>query len=140
MYKKAGPAIHNSSRKILIADEDYMSRNVMSKIINSYLGCDVNTAGNGSEAISYLNSANFDLIIVGIISPEISKIDFIKRIKSLAPDMPLIIVSGDSPESELDILKGMGINRIIYRPFGISQFLETVAGALMEKEQALRLA
>jgi DNA-binding NtrC family response regulator len=140
MYKKVGPVTQCSSRKILVADEDSMSRNAMSKIINSYLGCEINIAGNETEAFSFLKSNNFDLAIVGISAPEISSVEFIRKTKAIVPNLPLIVVTGDSPESELDILKGMGITRIIYKPFGISPFLEIVAGALIDKERALNIA
>lgn len=140
MYKKVKPAAIDSPKKVLIFEGDRMTGDILSKIIINYLGCDVNIANGIREAMSFLHSGKFDLIIAGLSDNSSSILELIKKAKTDHYDIPVIIVTGDCADSDLELLKSMGIERIVYKPLRLSPFLEEVAGVFIEKKRVFDFA
>jgi len=140
VYKRMQGAKSSKTKKILIFDEDDLSRDVMSKIVSRYLGYEVNMAAKDSEALSYLKASDFDLAILSVPRPDCSIVDLVENIQNLKINVSLIVVSGDGTDADLEILKGMGITKFIYKPLRISPLLETVAGAFLDKESVFNYA
>ncbi|MCP4581903.1 MAG: response regulator [candidate division Zixibacteria bacterium] len=140
VYKRAQTAKYSSTKKVLIVDEDALSRDMMSKILSRYLGCEVNMAANDSGALSFLKSGDFDLAILGMSRPDSSIVDLVANIQALKLNLSLIVVSGDGTDADLEILKSMGITKIVYKPLRLSPLLEMVAGVFLNKEQVLNYA
>jgi DNA-binding NtrC family response regulator len=140
VYKRVKAEKTKKTKRILIFDEDDLSRDIMSKIVSRYLGCDVNMAANDSGALSYLKTGDFDLAILGVSRPECSIVDLVANIQALDINISIMIVSGDGTDTDLETLKSMGITKFVYKPLRISPFLETVAGSFLDKPQVLNYA
>ena len=140
MYKKIQSTKLKSVNKVLIVDDEELSRNLLSKILTRYLGCEVFMAPNGVEALSFLQSKKFDLIRVDLAMPGIPGVKLIELIGYSDPEVSIMVVTGNAKDSDIAAVKKLGINRIVYKPFKISSLLEKVADILIEKEQVNSLA
>ena len=135
MYKKVQRFHLESPRKVLVVDDELLSRNVVSKILYRYLGCEVYTAASGQEALSFLQSNDFDLLLVDMAMPGLCGADLVKRILDLKPHISLMVVTGNSTDEQLMMIRGLGIQHIVFKPFKIATLLEMGAEVLLSKEQ-----
>jgi len=135
MYKKAQYSRLEPPKKVLIVDDEKLSRDIISKTLSRYLGCEVYMASNGDDAFSFLRSNDFDLMIADLIMPGVTGLELIRRVRFTNPDLFVIVVTGNANDNDIVEIKKMGINQIVYKPFKITSFLEIVADALIEKER-----
>jgi CheY-like chemotaxis protein len=134
VYKKIQSTMLKSPKKVLIVDAEQLSRDILSKILSRYLGCEVFKASSSSEALSFLQSKKFDLLIVDLVMPGIFAVKLIEKIRLLKSEISIIIVTGNANDNDIGRLKSMGVKRIVYKPIKISSLLEMVADILIEKE------
>lgn len=85
--------------KCLIVEDEKLAQDVLKKYINLIPSLQlVATFGSASEAISYLHSAQVDLILLDITMPELSGIEFLKTLRH----PPAIIITTAHPEYALE--------------------------------------
>lgn len=135
MYKKVLQSKIESLKKVLVVDDEQLSRDILSKALSRYLGCDIYAASNGTDALSYLKYGNYDILLLDLGMPGMSGIDLIRKINLLKIDVSILIVTGNAGKQDIKMLKELGINRIIYKPYKISVILEMIADSILEKEQ-----
>ena len=73
-------------RLALIVDNDEGVRSLLRTILLR-MGCEVEVSRNGRDAISRLASADYDLVLLDLLMPEISGQDILLHIGSRAPEM-----------------------------------------------------
>ncbi len=78
--------------KILIADDDVLVREAVSKVLELF-GHDVTSVANGKEAVEAINS-DFDVIILDINMPEMDGFEAMAAIKKLQLDIPVLFITG----------------------------------------------
>lgn len=114
--------------KILIVDDDFISRSKMQKILESFGECEV--AENGENAIMAFNmaiqfGAPFDLISLDIEMPDISGIEVLGRIRDIEKESEilkekqvkvLMVTSYSDEDKVLGSIKA-GCNNYIVKPF-----------------------
>jgi CheY-like chemotaxis protein len=121
-------------------DDEQLSREVISKVLNRYLGCDVYMVSNGNDALGFFYSDDFDLFMIDLKLPGISGIELIKNIKLNKPGSALIVVTGNADDKSIDEIKRLGVSQIVYKPFKIAALLETVAETLFENKRLSNFA
>ena len=67
-------------------------------------GYEVDEAKDGAEALDFLNSFQFDLVISDIRLPRVDGIAVITRLRSISPDTPFIVLTS-YPDDALDVSK-----------------------------------
>lgn len=89
---------------LLIADDEDDVRGVLARMVRA-LGFESVGASNGREAIELLqaNLGRIDGAIVDLTMPEMDGVKTVKALRALAPDLPVLLVSGYAQE---DGLKG----------------------------------
>jgi DNA-binding response OmpR family regulator len=78
--------------RILIVDDDKGSLNLI-EIMLERGGFEVTKADSGRLALSLLNSAIPDLVILDVMMPEMSGIDVCKAIREKGINVPILILS-----------------------------------------------
>lgn len=79
----------------------------------------ITTATNAEEGLETLSKGEFDLMITDFKMPKMDGIELIRRVKSLQPDLPVILLSGyveslgfDEQSTGADIVIAKGTNEI----------------------------
>ena len=55
---------------------------------------EVTIAASGPEALDRIKEADFDVVILDVMMPEMNGIETLRRIKNADPDLPVIILTG----------------------------------------------
>lgn len=89
--------------QILIADDHAVVRRGVKQILEEEPGLKVlGQATNGYEVIQKIQEKNWDILILDITLPDRSGLDVLKEVKSLRPDLPVLILS-IHPEEEFAV-------------------------------------
>ncbi len=79
-------------KNILVVDDESIIRDYLKEILKR-LGCNIDEAVNGKEAIEKLKNNEYDIIITDIRMPDVSGMDVLKEAKSTLPDCEVLMVT-----------------------------------------------
>ncbi len=106
--------------QVLLVEDKKVNQHVM-KLMFEQLGCNVEIAGNGFEAIQKFKNSDYDLILMDIIMPEMDGITATKKIKLLNKKKtpPIIGLSAVTDKEEIESFLNAGLDDYIYKPVKI---------------------
>ncbi len=119
-----------STRRILIVEDEAYIRAVVTAMLEQ-AGFHVSAVADGREALQKLEHAGpFDLIVSDVMMPGMDGLTLLDRVRSLHPDIPLILVTAVH-----DVSVAMGAIRkgaydYLLKPFEREQLMSTVGRAL----------
>lgn len=118
--------------RILVVDDEFSVRELVSTSIKQFAGCEVDVAQDGFEAVKKVMIVDYDLIVIDIKMPKMNGIDAIKAIKIIRKDVPIIIMTGyASDEEKAEGLKA-GAVELITKPFSVKKLIERINYFLSE--------
>ena len=119
--------------RILIADDEKAISDIFSRFLG-LKGHQIIIAQDGQEAVSRLNTDNFDILIIDLKMPKIRGIDILKQIKERKKDIAVIILTGTLDAEEFSELAEMGYSPkdILYKPVDLFEFLSLVENKLLK--------
>lgn len=111
-------------RILLAEDEKALSRAVIKLLEKNNYSADA--VYNGEDAFEYLESGNYDVLVLDIMMPKTDGITLLKRIRASGNQIPVIILSAKS-EIE-DRVKGLdcGANDYLPKPFDSRELLARI--------------
>lgn len=117
--------------RILLVDDDEDFRKEFRYALGDY---DIIEASSGQEALQLLKRPNeIDLVILDVMMPDLSGTEVLRQIKSLAPQLSIIILTGfGSKEVAVEALKGHA-DDYIEKPFDIEKTKEIIENILASK-------
>lgn len=115
--------------KILIVDDETPIRRTLRDILE-FEEYDVEEATDGLECVSKVQKEKFDVIIMDIKMPKMDGIEALERLQILAPEIPVIMVSGHGTiDTAVEAVK-KGAFDFISKPPDLNRMLITVRNAL----------
>ncbi|TAF67372.1 MAG: response regulator [Cytophagales bacterium] len=101
---------------ILVVDDNNINRKVAHNILTK-IGCQVDTAASGKEAIEKISQQNYQLILMDIQMPEMDGIETTQAIKALDKQTPPIIaMTAYSMEEDRQKFIAQGLDDYIAKP------------------------
>lgn len=79
-------------KRILIVDDEENARVALSKIL-THEGYEVSSAGNGLEALNFLQNSDVELIITDINMPEMNGLTFLRELSRRHPQSNVIMIT-----------------------------------------------
>ncbi len=109
--------ISTGTQRILFVDDEEMYAEMGSEMI-SRLGYDVDLKINSAEALESFKSApdTYDLVITDQIMPDLSGDELVKEIRSIRPEIPIILCTGYSTQMDEKKATSLGINEFAFKP------------------------
>ncbi len=95
--------LDNQAPTVLIVDDKEVQRALVQMYLNQ-LGVNSLQANNGENAVEVFKANHVDLILMDVQMPVMNGFDASQRIKELSPQTPIIALSGESGERELDMI------------------------------------
>jgi two-component system nitrogen regulation response regulator NtrX len=119
--------------KVLIIDDERSIRNAIREILE-YEKFEVDEAEDGLSGVVKVKSGKFDVILCDIKMPKMDGGEVLDRILLLAPDTPVVMISGHGDiETAVDLLK-KGAYDYIPKPLDLNRLLVSVRNALDRTE------
>jgi PAS domain S-box-containing protein len=117
--------IFNGKGTILLVDDEKGVIEVCSEMLES-LGYRVESVSNGLEALEVLRTRNIgiDLVILDMVMPRMNGEETFEKIRTLDPDMRVLVSSGYSREAEIEKMMKKGCNDFILKPFDVAALSE----------------
>ncbi|NWJ51656.1 MAG: response regulator [Bacteroidetes bacterium] len=113
----------NNLFTVLVVEDFAFNQFMIEKVVKS-LGCEVEVANNGKEALGILGVKHIDLVLLDLEMPELNGIDTLKRIRAgeipEISEIPVIALTAKVfTLSEKQILLSNGFNGVLSKPFDI---------------------
>ena len=103
--------MNNQAPTVLIVDDKEVQRALVQMYLNR-LGVNSLQANNGENAVEVFKANRVDLILMDVQMPVMNGLDASQRIKELSPQTPIIALSGESGERELDMINKLMDGRL----------------------------
>jgi CheY-like chemotaxis protein len=124
---------NESKVKILVADDNRPILTLVCRMLAA-LGCEATGASDGREALSRFEGEGFDLVLTDLQMPHMDGWELARRVKSLAPEMPVVAMTGMGREEVQERLGGGALDRVFYKPLNLDQLDDAVTAALESRQ------
>jgi len=121
---------------ILIADDSETMREVIKKVV-TMAGVPVGSfleVSNGKEALQLLDDEWVDVILSDINMPEMTGIEFLRRLKQseVHRNIPVILITTESSQARIDEAKALGVAGYVRKPF-MPETIKKMLDEVLEK-------
>jgi DNA-binding NtrC family response regulator len=111
--------------KVLVVDDEAGFRNLLKWELES-LDIQVETAADGAEGLQRAAETPFDVIITDITMPEMDGLKLLEKIKKIAPNTEVIIVTGfGAVETAVHAMKN-GAFDFVLKPYDMEHLKQKV--------------
>jgi two-component system, NtrC family, response regulator PilR len=119
--------------RILVVDDERSMREMLAILLERE-GYEAVEAKNGQEALQLFETSVFDLVISDIQMPGINGIELLARIKKLAPEVPVLMITAfATAEQAVDAIK-LGAFHYFTKPFNNDEIRALVRNALEKSD------
>jgi len=119
-------------KPVLVVDDEKNIRLTFSETMTQ-MGFDTRTASNGEEALTKMQGAEFDLVLLDLRMPGMDGIEVLRRIRERYPKVRVIMITAHGTvESAVEAMK-LGAVDFIQKPCTPDEIRELV-GKVMERE------
>ena len=114
--------------RILIVDDEAAIRRALRPPLTE-LGFQINEASRGEEALQLLQAGNIDVVLLDINMPGIGGIETLRRIRALAPRLPVLMLTvREGEEQKVEALE-LGADDYITKPFSVRELIARIRTA-----------
>ncbi len=114
---------------ILLVDDEPSFTETMTHILAAHQ-FDVDAVNGAGEAIEKIKSKQYNLLITDINMPDMDGIELIRQVRTMKPDIPIMIVTGFPSHESQEEAFNMGVVNYLVKPFSTKRFLELVQKSL----------
>ncbi len=115
--------------RILVIDDERSIRNTLKDILE-YEKYEVDLAEDGSKAIEKVKGAEYDIALCDIKMPGMDGIEVLEHLTALAPDTPVVMISGHGNiDTAVESIK-KGAFDFIEKPLDLNRLLITIRNAM----------
>ena len=111
--------------KILVVDDERDNLELIRQVLELE-GMVVQCAASGEEALQIILRRSFLLMITDFNMPGLNGLELTLKVREIAPDMPIILSTGDISPEIPQLAAEIGITKVLDKPFHPDELLETV--------------
>ena len=126
----------NSNKQILIVDDNEEYCQNLSDIID-IKGYKVLTANNGFKALELVEENNIDLALIDMKMPEIDGVETFKRLKTISPNTPAIMITAYSMDNLINEALVEGAFGFLRKPFDFNRLFDLIESALPDGKRIM---
>jgi DNA-binding response OmpR family regulator len=123
---------YKGSRILLVEDEDSLAIGLEYNL--SEEGYAVTIASDGRQALNYIDTEQYDLIILDIMLPYLDGFKVAQKIRNQFPQMPILMLTART--AARDRIKGLevGADDYLTKPFHLQELLLRIRGMLKRQK------
>ena len=125
-----GEAPCRINQRVLVVDNDERVRKSAHSILGR-LGCIVETARDGKEAVTLAKLSRYDTMLADIKLPDLTGFEVYSALRQAQPTAHVILMTGFGYDSTHSIVKAKqaGLRYVLYKPFRVDQLLTALLNA-----------
>src|SRR3954452_3388660 len=123
-----------SGEKVLIAEDDTAIRTVVSRALIRH-GYDVQATSVASSLWKWIAAGEGDVVITDVALPDENSLDLLPRIRTLRPDLPVIVMSAQNTLLTAVRAAERGGFEYLPQPFDIGNLIATVQRSLANRKR-----
>ncbi|MBI1775807.1 MAG: response regulator [Proteobacteria bacterium] len=115
--------------RILVAEDDRSSRLLLTAMLDG-LGCQVDLAENGREAVEAVRLMRYDLVMMDLHMPGLGGAEAASAIRALSgrrAAIPIVVLTGDPFEDTVERCLAAGVNEVIAKPIAEAKLQAVIA-------------
>ena len=130
----SAPSAHGAT--LLVVDDEPMVRNTAARMLRNQ-GFEAIEAGSARQALELFAAAQdeIDGALLDLTMPDMDGMQLVDALRELRPDLPIVLMSGHSPEDALERMAGRSHATCLPKPFGLAE-LTGALGRVLEKGAA----
>jgi len=118
----------HDKKSLLIVDDDIAHRTMLRILLDwQYEICE---ADDGATAIDKVYDRPFDLILMDIRMSKVSGLEALEQIRSLRPDIPIIMMTAYRSDEIAGETKDRGAIGCLGKPFDFDELTQTIQRAM----------
>ncbi len=117
------------SESILVVDDEEAVLDVLARML-ARLGYEVHTEQDPVRALEHARDRVPDLILTDLTMPIMSGLQLATHIKTIHPELPIILMTGYGPAIDQILASRLGIGHILHKPVGLTDLATAVRSAL----------
>jgi signal transduction histidine kinase/CheY-like chemotaxis protein len=124
--RPGAPLLAAASLSCLVVDDEASVGILLGDVLESG-GHRVVVCVDGAEAVSRFRTERFDVVFTDLAMPGLSGWQVARAIKTIAPDVPVFIVTGFGVELSPEECRAHGVDAVLAKPLSIQTILDTAA-------------
>ena len=123
-------------RILVVDDESAIRRAIRPPLVE--LGFQVSEASRGEEALQALRAAAFDVVLLDINMPGIGGVETLRRIRLVAPRLPILMLTVRDKEEEKVEALDLGADDYVTKPFSTRELIARIRAAIRRVKAPVR--
>ncbi len=120
---------------VLVVEDDAAVREAVGRMLEA-TGLTVVTAVDGVDGMVKFSDRRSDLaaVITDLVMPNMEGLALVRAIRRLAPEMPVVAMTGVDVENRTAPLRRLGVRQVLAKPFTAPQLLQALREALQARK------
>jgi len=114
----------------VIVDDDFDTMVIFTELLELIPVKIVGIGTNGKDAVEQYKKYQPDIIFLDLAMPDYDGYYAIEKIKEISKDAKIIVTTANIKENTTDRIKKLGVNTILYKPFGLEQIEQVLTNEL----------
>ncbi len=121
-------ALGLKGKRILVSDDSALNQMLVTKVLEKE-GVVCSVASNGLEILEIFENQELDLILLDVNMPKMDGLETAARLREKS-QIPIVPLTADTNSDKIKKFAELGINDIIFKPYKIEDFLQTINSKL----------
>ena len=123
--------------RILVIDDEPPIAQLLEDVLSG-AGHSVSIAISGRQGVEMAAVSDFDLVLTDLGMPDMSGWEVASQIRSLHPEVPVILVTGWGTTLSKDEVRRSGVSAVVHKPFEIQELVQAASDVLRDSARAPR--
>ena len=132
-------SVDSTGTRILLVDDEASIRRALRPTL-AELGFQVTEASRGEEGIQLLRAGAFDIVLLDINMPGIGGMAALKRMRSMQPRLPVLILSVRDEEAEKVAALELGADDYVTKPFSTRELIARIRATVRRTQEPSQFA
>lgn len=134
-YSAAAPQKYN----LLVVEDNYLNGMLIKKLLRR-AGHEVTVAVNGYEALTFIETGGFDLILLDLQMPVMDGFETARKLRERSIAVPVIAVTASATREDYEACRALGMRGFLTKPLNISELEAVIAKVMGEGWRAGEIA
>ena len=113
--------------RVLVVEDEPVIRELVRSMLDDGR-CDVDCAANGAEGLKLAKSAEYDLILLDVVLPQMDGITICRLLKAdpKTARVPLYMLTAKAKKTDVETATKAGADGYIHKPFRATELMELI--------------